>query len=309
MPGSSCRLRPALNAQPSTPVLNPCTPTTHPTADDEGGSPYNEDSGSGRRAYAGDRRQAHALGGRGGSAFAPAAGYGHGHAAAAAGPLGKRPRSDYETPDLPGHADLGAWLESQRAAFEAVASAAAASTSGTASGGAGGAADAAGGEGAGAAADDSCDSRQRRASVAAQHGAIFSLVYGLLEAGEDRRCAGRRPGSARHGCMKVPHGSTAAAATAPRAPHPASRFILHHSTTLPPPHRRAFNEVYLPWLNELAPTRLEAEFATLHSYLRLLGGAGAGGGDGSGSGAGMAPAAVRGLMAAYIRAILQRAAR
>lgn len=71
-----------------------------------------------------------------------------------------------------------------------------------------------------------------------------------------------------------------------------------------PPLCRAFNEVYLPWLNELAPTRLEAEFATLHSYLRL--GGGDGGADGGG---GMAPPAVRGLMAAYVRAIVQRNAR
>ena len=58
---------------------------------------------------------------------------------------------------------------------------------------------------------------------------------------------------------------------------------------------RAFNEVYLPWLNDLPPQRLDSEFSTLHSYLGLLGG-------------GMGWEAVRGLMAAYIRAVVDRAA-
>lgn len=59
----------------------------------------------------------------------------------------------------------------------------------------------------------------------------------------------------------------------------------------------AFNEVYLPWLNgaDLPAQRLDLEFATLHSYLRLAGGGG------------MGWAAVRGLMAAYIRAIVAKA--
>lgn len=65
---------------------------------------------------------------------------------------------------------------------------------------------------------------------------------------------------------------------------------------------RAFNEAYLPWLNDLAPTRLEAEFATLHSYLHLLGG-------GAGADGGMAPPAVKGLMAAYVRAIVKKHSR
>lgn len=70
-----------------------------------------------------------------------------------------------------------------------------------------------------------------------------------------------------------------------------------HPTPPSSPHpRRAFNEVYLPWLNELPPPRLEAEFSTLHSYLRLLEG-------------GMGSEVVRGLMGAYVRAIVQKAAR
>ncbi len=75
-------------------------------------------------------------------------------------------------------------------------------------------------------------------------------------------------------------------------------FVL---TAIPPacsvlPARcRAFNEVYLPWLNDLPQQRLEAEFATLHSYLRLLHG-------------GMGWEAVRGLMAAYVKAIIAKAA-
>jgi len=59
---------------------------------------------------------------------------------------------------------------------------------------------------------------------------------------------------------------------------------------------RDFNEVYLPWLNDLPRQRLEAEFTTLHSYLQLLDG-------------GMGSEAVRGLIRAYLRAIIARAKR
>ncbi len=61
---------------------------------------------------------------------------------------------------------------------------------------------------------------------------------------------------------------------------------------------RSFNEVYLPWLNdhELPAQRLEVEFATLHAYLRLAGGGGMGWGT------------VRGLMAAYVKAVMAKAA-
>lgn len=66
-------------------------------------------------------------------------------------------------------------------------------------------------------------------------------------------------------------------------------------TPPPSPRRRAFNEVYLPWLNDLPRQRLETEFTTLRSYLQLLKG-------------GMASETVRGLMAAYVRAIIAKAA-
>jgi hypothetical protein len=60
---------------------------------------------------------------------------------------------------------------------------------------------------------------------------------------------------------------------------------------------RAFNEHYLPFLNsDLTPHRLDTEFATLLSYLRLLSG-------------GMPAEAVRGQMTAYVRAVVARAAK
>lgn len=68
----------------------------------------------------------------------------------------QRDREEYETPDLPDQANREAWLEEQRRRFEATA--------------------AAGGDGSGA-----------PAALAAKHGAIFKLVYGLLEGGADRR--------------------------------------------------------------------------------------------------------------------------
>lgn len=58
---------------------------------------------------------------------------------------------------------------------------------------------------------------------------------------------------------------------------------------------RSFGEIYLPWLNDLARHRLEAEFTTLRSYLQLLKG-------------GMASETVRGLMLAYVRAVISKAA-
>lgn len=53
--------------------------------------------------------------------------------------------------------------------------------------------------------------------------------------------------------------------------------------------------MYLPFLADLPPHRLDSEFATLLSYLRLLGG-------------GMGWEAVRGQMSAYVRAVVAKAA-
>ena len=139
----------------------------------------------------------------------------------------QREREDYAVPDL---ADQNSgrqqWLTDQRAAFDSLAAAAAVGTSASAAaagGGSNGGTSGGGGEG------------QR-----ARHGAIFRLVYGLLEG----------------------------------------------------PLRRGFGERYLPWLNDLAPQRLDNEFSTLHAYLRLLDD--------------MPWQAVQGLMQAYLRAILDR---
>lgn len=69
----------------------------------------------------------------------------------------------------------------------------------------------------------------------------------------------------------------------------------YHLPTPPrpgPASRRAFNEDYLPWLNELPAHRLEQEFNTLQQYLQLLGD--------------MPWQAVQGLMRAYLKAILAR---
>lgn len=52
--------------------------------------------------------------------------------------------------------------------------------------------------------------------------------------------------------------------------------------------------MYLPFLNDLTPHRLDTEFATLLSYLRLLR-------------SGMGWEAVCGQMAAYVRAVVARA--
>ncbi|KAL4423940.1 hypothetical protein ABPG75_001241 [Micractinium tetrahymenae] len=231
------------------------------SSDDEGSPLYGEDSGS-RRQFghggAADRRQP-TIGPR------PAS---HGAPPPANGLLGKRARVEYDTPDLPSHADRKQWLESQKAAFDAVVAAdeaedarrsaqaevpaappaVPAQGSGEGAGGGAAAQPLAAGEtgreeGNGPGSDGGASRAQRRHS-AAQHAAIFGVVYGLLEEGDDRR---------------------------------------------------AFNEVYLPWLNDLPRQRLEAEFATLHSYLRLLRG-------------GMGHDTVRGLMAAYVRAVIAKAA-
>ena len=68
-------------------------------------------------------------------------------------------------------------------------------------------------------------------------------------------------------------------------------------TPAPPFRRRrcrAFNEAYLPWLNDLPPPRLETEFFTLRGYLTLVGDVGAG--------------AAEGMMRAYLRSILAKIA-
>lgn len=139
---------------------------------------YREDSGSMRRQLGAsapqDRRQANptvpglALNGSGQM-------------------LGKRGRTEYDTPDLPSHADREQWLDSQHAAFEAAA------TAGSGGGPSGatpsaGTATAGGVEAEGNShGSDSSSSRQQRSRSSAQHAAIFGLVYGLLEEGQDRR--------------------------------------------------------------------------------------------------------------------------
>lgn len=135
----------------------------------------------------------------------------HSAPAPANGVLGKRPRVEYDTPDLPSHADRKQWLDSQLAAFDAVVAAddtEASRSGGAAEGPAAPAAPAEGGrEGAppaeaGAAqaqqqpaageagkdeGNDGGADRAKRRRCAAQHAAIFCLVYGLLEEGDDRR--------------------------------------------------------------------------------------------------------------------------
>ncbi|PRW61086.1 mitochondrial import receptor subunit TOM40-1-like [Chlorella sorokiniana] len=179
------------------------------SSDDEGSPLWGEDSS--RRA--GQERRLATIGPRQ-LAYLPNGTTG----APPASPLGKRTRQEYETPDLPSHADRQQWLAGQLASFDAVAAAAAAS-----SGDAGSGAAAAGG----AEGSSEASGAPWTAALAAKHAAIFSLIYGLLDDGEDRR---------------------------------------------------SFNEVYLPWLNdhELPAQRLDLEFATLHSYLRLAGGGGMG---------------------------------
>lgn len=179
-------------------------PPSTMAADDEGSPLYGEDSASARRQFgsaAVDRRQA-AIGPRP-AAQTPGSQVLNG-LLPAPHLLGKRSRQEYDTPDLPSHADRQQWLESQRAAFEAVGSSCepaggaapaaggAAPAAGTAVGAATGApaAGAAGGgpDGEGNShGSDSSTTRVQRSRSSAQHAAIFSLVYGLLEEGEDRR--------------------------------------------------------------------------------------------------------------------------
>jgi hypothetical protein len=166
-------------------------------AEDEGSPLHAADSGGGgggRSHLAADRRQP---------------GLGSRTAAAAASPAAtngellagqKRPRDIYDTPDLPSHADRHQWLESQAAAFEAVTAAAAAASAATASGG--------GGSVEGVASDGSSSRMQKSgaaggqlpaaSSTIAKHAAIFSLVYGLLDSGDDRRCVLLSPISRQH---------------------------------------------------------------------------------------------------------------
>lgn len=193
-------------------VLMPPPPhTSHPwsTADDEGSPLYGEDSGSVRRHFthgapSADRRQP-TVGPRPPS---------HGGAPTANGVLGKRARVEYDTPDLPSHADRKQWLESQQAVFDAVVAADEAEPprggaapeppAAPAQGGGEAAAPADGGAAAPqqppaageAGRDEGGDaaSRAQRRRSAAQHAAIFGLVYGLLEEGDDRRWARCRLG-------------------------------------------------------------------------------------------------------------------
>lgn len=62
-------------------------------------------------------------------------------------------------------------------------------------------------------------------------------------------------------------GQSAAAAQAGK--HSAI-FRLVYGLLAAGEERRAFNEDYLPWLNDLQQSRLETEFCTLHGYLRLV---------------------------------------
>ena len=182
-------------APPSAACLSLLAPAL--SADEEGSPLYGEDSGGGgRRQFGGhpsgvDRRPA-ATGPRP-AAYAAVAAGGGGSGSGGYGfglqQLGKRPRQEYETPDLPSHADGQQWMQSQREAFDAVASSSRGSGhSGEGEGREGGAA-----AGEGATAGESTNRRQRGSASssgsAARHAAIFALVYGLLDAGEDRRWA------------------------------------------------------------------------------------------------------------------------
>lgn len=159
---------------PQATVCNPSQPIPArcllPCADDEGSPLWGEDSG--RRG--GQERRLATIGPRQ-LAYAP-----NGATAAPTGsPLGKRSRQEYETPDLPSHADRQQWLAGQLVAFDAVAAAAAASSDDAGSGAAPAAAAEGGSEASGG---------PWTAALGAKHAAIFALVYGLLDEGEDRRC-------------------------------------------------------------------------------------------------------------------------
>lgn len=58
---------------------------------------------------------------------------------------------------------------------------------------------------------------------------------------------------------------------------------------------RAFNEYYLPWLNEAGWQRIETEFATLHSYMKMLH-------------ANMDPLTVQSQMRGYVKGVISRTA-
>lgn len=254
--------------------------------------------------------------------------------------LGKRARVEYDTPDLPSHADRKQWLESQHAAFDAVAAAdedepprgggaaepPAVPTQGAGEGGApaeGGGGAAAAGEAGRDEVGDAGASRAQRRRSAAQHAAIFGLVYGLLEEGDDRRwgpgccwgcelgcrcCTGPEWSGVQPPaeiCCLEPMPACLGPSLLPQPTRRARRFaylgsFCRNQLNPPPPRSpaplspRSFNEVYLPWLNDLPRQRLEAEFSTLHAYLRLLRG-------------GMTHETVRGLMAAYVRAVIAKA--
>ena len=83
------------------------------------------------------------------------------------------------------------------------------------------------------------------------------------------------------------------AAAAPGARH-AAVFRLAYGLLAAGEERRAFTEFFLPWYNGLEAHRAEAQFATLGSYLALIGEVGEG--------------AAVGMARAYLRAVLARAA-
>lgn len=256
--------------------MDGCLPFPHTTcADDEGSPLWGEDSS--RRA--GHERRLATIGLR----QLPYLPHGAAAAPSTSSPLGKRARQEYETPDLPGHANRQQWLAGQLAAFEAVAAAASSGDAGSGAAMAGtpeGSSEASGGP--------------WTAALAAKHAAIFSLVYGLLDEGEDRRCALR---VVRLRVSEPPRPPVSCQATLRMCASEClgGLLILLHTHARCP--CRSFNEVYLPWLNdhELPAQRLDLEFATLLSYLRLAGGSGMGWGT------------VRGLMAAYIKAVMAKA--
>jgi hypothetical protein len=146
---------------------------------------YGEDSGGRRYApsSAGAFRRLATIGPR-------PAGFGGGGAPGlgSGGVLGMRARQEYDTPDLSGQEEQQQWLEAQRTLFDAVAGATAAADAVPAGGAALPAAD-------GVAATDAArgtggegsSSKQQRGRHSAQHATIFTLVYGLLDDGDDRR--------------------------------------------------------------------------------------------------------------------------
>ena len=111
----------------------------------------------------------------------------------------QRERDEYDTPDLPEQADRGAWLVEQRRRFESELAAGSASPAQQPQQAAGagnatqpsdaGGSSASDGSNSGALAPAPAKAGSGAAVVgnlAGKHGAIFKLVYGLLE-GADRR--------------------------------------------------------------------------------------------------------------------------